>query len=170
MFRKGTILCFRKFLVSEDFMQKRGITILCGIFLSHSTEKISDGTILFQKISGLEKLHKMVYQDFVENWFPHSIEKIRKGTLHFSENSSYRNFFWKGRGYHDFLWKVFLSHSTEKSRRGTLLFQKISGSEKNSTRWCITNLSKVVFLTVQKISVGGLSVSEKNSGIGNFEG
>ena len=82
----------------HDFLSK--------LFLSHSTEKIPRGPF-FQKKSGIKKLHKMVYHEFVENWFSHSTENFRRGTLLFSEKFFYRKFLWIGMGYHDFLWKFF---------------------------------------------------------------
>ena len=47
-------------------------------------------------------------------------EKLRKGTLLFSENFWPQKLLWMRRGYHDFPWKNFLSHSAEKFRWGTL--------------------------------------------------
>ena len=39
--RRGTLRCFRKFLVSKIFMDKRGISrFSVGIYLAHSTEKL----------------------------------------------------------------------------------------------------------------------------------
>ena len=107
----------------------RGYHDFLSKLLPHSTEKIRRRTLLFQKSSGLKKLHKMVYHDFVENLFSHSTEKFRRGTLRFSENLFNRKILWIGRGYHDFLSKL-LSHSTEKIPRRTLLFQKCSELKK----------------------------------------
>ena len=46
--RRGTILCFRIFLVSNNFMDKRGGLSRFSVrnFLSHSAEKFHSGTIL----------------------------------------------------------------------------------------------------------------------------
>ena len=50
--RRGTLLCFTKFLVSKNFSEKRGgggrgsITIFCRNFLSCIVEKFSRGTLL----------------------------------------------------------------------------------------------------------------------------
>ena len=60
-------------------------------------------------------MHTVVYHDFVENWFSRITEKIRRGTLLFSEKVLYGKSFSIGGGYHDFLSKLFLSHSTEKT-------------------------------------------------------
>ena len=51
--RRGTFLCFTKFLVSEKTMDKRGgrkeYHDILSIFLSDSTEKLRRGTFLFFK-------------------------------------------------------------------------------------------------------------------------
>ena len=50
-FRRGTVLCFTKFLVSKKFMDKRGgreggsITIFCQTILSHGAEQFRRGTL-----------------------------------------------------------------------------------------------------------------------------
>ena len=47
-FRRGTILCIRKFWISKIFMPKRGISRhSLEKLLSHSTEKLRRGTLLF---------------------------------------------------------------------------------------------------------------------------
>ena len=106
-FRKVTTLGFRNFLVSKDFMQKRGSRFRVGNFLSHSTKNFRRRALLCQKGSGLKKLHKVVYHDFVENRFSHSTENFRRRTLHFSKKFFYRKFLRIRRGYHDSLSKVF---------------------------------------------------------------
>ena len=50
-FRRGTLLCFRKFLASKNFMDKKWGRRECHNFpienlLSHSTEKLRRGTLL----------------------------------------------------------------------------------------------------------------------------
>ena len=102
-------------------MESRGISRpSLGTFLSHSTEKIRRGTLVFQKNSGLKKLHRLVYHDFVENWFSHISEKFRWGTLDFSETFSYRKFLWIEVRYHDYLSEHFCLTVPEIFRRGTL--------------------------------------------------
>ena len=45
-FRRGTLLCFRKFRVSKNFMPKRGISrFSIQPFLSHGAEKVRTGTL-----------------------------------------------------------------------------------------------------------------------------
>ena len=96
-------LSFQKILLSKIFMAGRGISRLSlETFLSHSTEKNSRGTLLFQKISGSKNLHKMMYHDFVEWCFPHSTENFSKGTLCLPENFWYRKF-WRIRGGYHYL-------------------------------------------------------------------
>ena len=83
-FRRGTLHFLRKFPLSKKFLDRKGISrSSLETFLSDSPEKILSVTVLSEKISGLKKLHKMAYHDFVENWFSHSREKFRRGTLHF---------------------------------------------------------------------------------------
>ena len=55
-FRRVTLVCFRKFRVSKNFMPKRGISpFSIENLLSHSTETLRRGTLVFHKISGIEK-------------------------------------------------------------------------------------------------------------------
>ena len=51
-FRRGALLCFKTFLLSETFIDKSGISqFAVGSFLSHCTEKHWRGTILcFRKV------------------------------------------------------------------------------------------------------------------------
>ena len=121
----------QKFFLSEIFMDRKGISqFSLEFFLSHSTEKIPSVTLLSEKNSGLKKLYKMVYHEFVENWFSHSTENFRRGTLLFSEKFFYRNFLWIGKGYHDSLWKFFCLTVPKKIAKSTLLFQENSGLKK----------------------------------------
>ena len=55
--RRGN-LCFRKFLVSKNVKDKRergGITTFCRNFVVLQYRKTSQGKLVFQKISGIEK-------------------------------------------------------------------------------------------------------------------
>ena len=105
-FRTGFLQFSEKFFYRK-FLWQGGISRLSlETFLSHTTEKIPSVTLLFEKLSGLKKMHKMVYHDFVENWFSHSTEKFRTGFLQFSEKFFYRKFLWLVGGYHDFLSKL----------------------------------------------------------------
>ena len=115
-FRKGTLR------FSGDFFYRKLLWIgkgyhdfLWKFFCPRVPKNFPKRTLLFHKTSGLKKLHRMVHHDFVENWFSHSSEKFRRGTLHFSENFLYRKSFWIGRRYHDFLGNIFVSQYRKKS-------------------------------------------------------
>ena len=150
----GGLLPFRKFLVSKFLKDRRGLSFFTvENFLCHSAKKFRRGALLCQKLSGLKKLHKIVYHDFVEKWFSHSTENFRRRTLHFSEKFFYRKFLWIGRGHHDFLSKVFCLTLPKKFLVGPLFSRKFL-DWKNCIRWCITILSKIDFLTVPKSFVG----------------
>ena len=107
-FRRGTLLFSENFFHRKFLWIGRGYhDFLWNFFCLRVPKKFPKSTLLFQKTSGLKKLHRIVYHDFVENWFSHSSEKIRRGTLLFSEIFLYRKSFWIGGGYHDFLSKLF---------------------------------------------------------------
>ena len=96
-FSRGTLLFWENFFYRKFLGIGRGYhDFLWKLFCLTVPKKIPKRTLLFQKTSGLKKLHRMVYHDFVENWFSHSREKFRRGTLHFSENFLYRKSFWIG--------------------------------------------------------------------------
>ena len=130
-FSKRNRSILRTFHLSKVFMARRGRSRLSlETSLSHTTEKSPSVTLLFEKLSGLKKLHKMVYHDFVENWFSHSTVKYRRGLLQFSEKILLsKNFLDRTE-----IWRLsletFLSHSNGKLRRGTLVFHKNSGLKK----------------------------------------
>ena len=121
-------LSFQKIILSKTFMARRGISRpSLETFLSHSTGRTPRGTLLFQKISGSKNLHKMMYHDFVENWFSHSTEKFRTGFLQFSEKFFYRKFLWLVGGYQDFLSKLLC----------LTLHKKLLGGPFFSEKFCI---------------------------------
>ena len=65
---QGNPSFFRTFLLSKIFMARRGRSrIPLKTFLSQSTEEIPSVTLLFEKLSGLKKLHRLVYHDVVEH-------------------------------------------------------------------------------------------------------
>ena len=112
----GEPFVFQKFFLSKKFMDRKGISrFSLEIFCLTVPKKFPERSLLFQKTSGLEKLHRMVYHDFVKKWFSHSSEKFRRRTLHFSENLLYRKRFRIGGGYHDFLSKHFVSQYRKNS-------------------------------------------------------
>ena len=165
----GEPFFIRKILLSKIFMDRKGISrFSLELFLSHSTEKIPSVTLLSEKNSGLKKLHKMVYHDFVGNWFSQSTEKLRRGTLLFSESFLYRKSFWIGGGNHDFF-SNFFCLTVPKTFLGGPFFQKNSGLRKLHKR-CISTLSKIDSLTVPQDFVGEAFIFQKFSFIGNFYG
>ena len=97
----GTLLCFRKFLVSKIFMYGRGGITVLSIFLSDSAQKFRGGNLLcFEKNSGIENFHALegggggyVFVDFfcltVPKNFVEEPFSIRK-------NFKHRNFLHKG--------------------------------------------------------------------------
>ena len=110
---------YRKFLwlggAYHDFLSK--------LFCLTVPEELLGGPF-FQKISRIKKLHKMVYHDFVENWFSHSTVKIHRGLLQFSEKFFYRKGLWIGRGYHEFLSNFFCLAVPKKLVGEPFVFQK----------------------------------------------
>ena len=124
--RRGFLQFSEKYFYRKIFMARRGISRLSlETSLSHTTEKISRGTLVFQKVSGLKKLHKMVYHNYVEKWFSHSTEKFRRGTLQFSKKFSHWNFLWLGGGCHDILSKLFCLTLPKKLLGGHFYSEKI---------------------------------------------
>ena len=100
-FCRGTLNFSEKFFHRKILWIGGGYQDFLSKLLSHSTGIIRRGSLVFQKISGLKKLHEMVYHLFVDIWFSHSTEKFRRGTLHFSEKF-YRKILWLEWGYQDF--------------------------------------------------------------------
>ena len=168
-FRRGTLRFsennYRKILWIgrgyHDFLSK--------LFCLSVPKKIPKRTLLFQKSSGLKKLHRMVYHDFVVKWLSHSTESFRRGTLLFSEIVLYRKSFWIGGGYHDFLSKLFCLTVPKKFLVGPFCFRNFQ-DWKNCIKWCITILSKIDFLTVPKSFVGEPFVFQEISSIEKLYG
>ena len=122
----GEPFFFRNFPLSKRFLDRRGISRLSLETFCLTVPKKFVGGPFFQKSSGLRKLHKKVYHDFVENWFSHSTAKLCGGTLHFSEIFFYWNFLWLGGGYHDLL-SIFFCLTVPEELLGGPFFQKNSG-------------------------------------------
>ena len=56
--RRGTILCFKNFLVWQKFRDMRRLSrFSVKNFLSHIVGKIRRGDLCFKQISGIEKFH-----------------------------------------------------------------------------------------------------------------
>ena len=86
------MLCFRKFLVAEKFMDKREGEVsrfTSKFFLSHSAEKCRRGTpwsfINFGYRKSLDERvgggSVKIFRFSVENFLSHSAEKFRRATL-----------------------------------------------------------------------------------------
>ena len=84
-FRWGTVRCFRKFRVSQNFMHKRGISLnSVEKFLSHSADKIRRTLLCFERIlvSKIFKQRRGEASRFCRKFFSsHRTEKLRQGTI-----------------------------------------------------------------------------------------
>ena len=138
-FRRGTLLYFRKILVSKNVRDKRGggyHDFLSKIFWSHSTEKLRWGSLLcFRKVLVSKNVRDKRgggYHDFSSKLFCLTVPKhfVRRGTLLcFRKFRVSKNFMPPG-GILQFSMENLLSHSSEKIRRGTLLcFRKFRVSK-----------------------------------------
>ena len=116
--RRGTLLCFRKFLVSKNVRDKRGggnHDLPSKLFSSHSTQTFSRGTLLCFRKFRLSKnfMPKIEISPFsIENFLSHSTEKLGRGALLCFTNFLVSKKIWirgegGGREYHDFLPKIF---------------------------------------------------------------
>ena len=85
-FRWGTLQCFRKFRVSQNFMHKKGISLKSvEQFLSHSADKIRRRTLLcFERIL-VSKFYKQrrgeASRICQKNFHLRGPKKLRQGTL-----------------------------------------------------------------------------------------
>ena len=116
--------------LSKKFFAWEGdITILCRKFLSHSTEKLRKGSLLFHKTCGIEKklwirVGGGSITIFCQNFFVSQCRKISKRNLSvlcFRKFPVAKKFMDKrGGGVSRFPVENFWSHSAEKFHRGTL--------------------------------------------------
>ena len=128
-FRWGTLRCFRKFRVSQNFMHKKGISLnSVEKFLSHSSKKFRWGTLwCFRKFRVSQNfMHKKgISLNSVEKFLSHSSKKFRWGTLWcFRKFRVSQNFMHK-KGISLNSVEKFLSHSADKIRRTLLCFERI---------------------------------------------
>ena len=112
-FRWGTVRFFRKNRVSQNFVQKRGVSLnSVEIFLSHTADKIRRRTRLcFERIleSKIFKQKRGKLQGFVESFFYLTgPKKLRQGTtLRFTIFLVVEKFLWmRGGKCHDFPSKI----------------------------------------------------------------
>ena len=183
---RGTLLCFTKFLVSKNFMEKRGeeeeergsIKILRQFFLVSLPKKFVGEPFIVSLISGIEKCYAcegyVMY--FCRNFLSRTIEKLRRGPLRCFTKFLVPKGLWKrggrgGRPYHDFP-SVLSCHIAEKIRGGTLYCVTDFGYRKMLCLrgLCHDFLSKVFCLAVTKNFVGEISVVHKNSVIEKLHG
>ena len=134
-FCRGTLLCFRGFLVKKNVRDKAGREyhdFLSKIF-AHSAESFRRGTFLcfrdFLVSKNVRNTGGGGNHDFPLELFCLSTESFR-GFFCNSESFRYRNCSCLRAEYHDFFSEIFLSHSTESFRKGTLLcFKKFRASK-----------------------------------------
>ena len=114
-FRRGDLLCFTKFLVSKNFMDKRGgeggreYHDFMSKFLSHSTEKFRRGTLVsenfwYRKMLGLRKGAGI--RIFRQNSFVSAPNHFVEEPFCVSESFTYRKILCLRGEYHDFLKKI----------------------------------------------------------------
>ena len=133
--RRGTLWCFRKFLVSKTFMLQRVMSRFpVEFFLSHSTEKFRRGIlyccIIFGYRKSLEKRGGRESRFSVEKFLSHSAEKFRRGILYCCINFGYRKSLDKRGEYQEFLSKIFCLTVPKISIGESFIVALISSSEK----------------------------------------
>ena len=114
-FRWGTLQCFRKFRVSQNFMHKKGISLnSVEKFLSHSADKIRRRTLLCFERSLVSKIFKQrrgeASRFCQKKFYLTGPKKLRQGIiLCFRKFLVGKNILWirRGGGYHDFPSKSF---------------------------------------------------------------
>ena len=114
IFCRGTLMCFRNFRVSQEFMHSKGISLnSVEKILSHSADKFPRRTLLcFKRIfeSKIFKQKRGKLQGFLESFFYLTgPKKLRQGTiLGFTRFLVVEKFLWmRGGSYHDFPSKSF---------------------------------------------------------------
>ena len=108
-FRWGTLRCFRKFRVSQNFMHKKGISVSSvETFLSHSADKIRRRTLLrFERIL-VSKIFmyrrgggaSRFCRNFLSHWT--EMKSFVKEPFCFPESFRYRKILYPRGEYHDF--------------------------------------------------------------------
>ena len=113
-FRWGTVRCFKKIRVSQNFVHNKGVSLnSVENLLSHTADKIRRRTLLCFERSLESKIFKQKrgkIQGFVESFFYLTGQKkLRQGTiLRFTNFLVVENFLWmRGGSYHDFPSKRF---------------------------------------------------------------
>ena len=161
--RRGTLLCFTKFVVSKKFMDKTGgcITVFCQNFLSDSAEKFHGGHLLccFRKFPVAKNFmdKRGEYQDFPSKFFCLTVPNIFVGESFTVAVISGTGKVWirKG-GVSRFSVENFLSHSAEHFRRGILYCCSNFGYRKSLDKkgGSIKIFRRKFFVSVPKTFVG----------------
>ena len=134
--RCGTVRCFRKFRVSQNFMHKKGISLnSVENFLSHSAENLRKETRLcFRKFRVSKNFmpKRGISRFSIENFLSHSAEKFRRGTLQCVTNFGYRQILCFRELCHDFVSNFFVSQCRKISygNPSDLCFRKFPGAKK----------------------------------------
>ena len=129
-FLRGTLLCFRKLLVSKKFALRDGRVSRFSVelALSHSTETFQWGTLsCFRNFLVSNFLvNKAVLQIFLENFCLYLLKTIAWDPSDFQKVSSIGFFAYEERGVSGISNEIFLSQSTDKLCWGNLLcFKKL---------------------------------------------
>ena len=171
-FRRGTLLCCRKFLVSKNVKEKReregALRLSLQNLLSHRTEQLRRRNLCFKNFlvskNVKDKRGGGASRISVENLLSHSTEKLRRGHLCFRKFLVSKNVKdIRERGASRLSIENLLSHNTEKLRRGNLCFRKVLVSKNvkdKRERGHHDFPSKLCCLTVPKNFVGETCVSE----------
>ena len=117
--RRGTLWCFRKFLVSKNFMLQRVMSrfsIFCrNFFVSQcrTYSQVNPSVLCFRKFPVAKKFMDKkggISRFSVENFLSHSAENFRRRILYCCIDLGYRKSLdkkWGGGEYQDFLLKIF---------------------------------------------------------------
>ena len=112
-FRRGTLLYFRKFRISKNFMPKRGVSrFSVKFFLFRSTEKLRRGTLLCCVSENFRKRKSFWMRGggikiFRRNFFVSQCRKISWASLQCFRKFGVSKNFMHTRGYHNFPSKIF---------------------------------------------------------------
>ena len=150
----GTLRCFRKFRVSQEFMHSKGISLnSVEKFLSHSSDKFPGSALLcFERIleSKIFKQKRGKLQGFLESFFYLTgPKKFRQGTiLRFTNFLVVEKCLWMRGGVITIFLQNFLSHCAKKFHWRTIFcFKKFFNSKllmhisSGASRFCRNFLS-----------------------------
>ena len=164
--RCGTVRCFIKFCVSQNFMHKKGISLnSVENFLSHSAEKLrKENRLCFRKFRVSKNFmpKKGISRFSIENLLSHSTKKFRRGTLLcFTKSVVSKKFMeMRGREYHDFLSKFFCLTVPKNFVGEPFSVSQISGIDRfYASESYVTILCRIFFcLSAEKFRRGTLPI------------